>query len=106
MNPPIVKDTKSFKLVITDSVGGMLSTTKTSFGVASSSFIPGTFSEIQIKLTNPTVQESSGISLKIQPSSKLSNEGRVIITMPSDFTLNAGSPVSVTSLQSLDPTNI
>lgn len=103
-NPSMVKDTATFKLVITDSSGGMLATTKDPFIIPAASFTPGTFTSVKLELSNPTIQEASGIFFNVQPTNKLTQHARLIVSMPPEFTLNSSSPLSVTSLKSLDPT--
>jgi hypothetical protein len=57
------------------------------FGIPADSFEPGTFSQAKLLLGNPTIQEASGFSVTLLPDHKLSQDGRVIFTLPTDFSL-------------------
>lgn len=86
-NPPIVKATQTFKVVVTDSQGGTIAMTTSPFGIPADSFKPGAFSQAKLLLVNPTVQEASGLSVSLLPDHKLSQDGRVIFTLPTEFGL-------------------
>lgn len=76
------------------------------FGIPADSFEPGTFSQAKLLLGNPTIQEASGFSVTLLPDHKLSQDGRVIFTLPTDFGLQSASPVLASSVKSLNTTFI
>ena len=70
-NPAAVRETGSFKISISDSVGQLLCVTQDSFGVSADEFSTGPLSEFTVTFDSAVVQTDSTATLRITPTHPL-----------------------------------